>query len=170
MRATFVYGTRAHVPDAMVMTDGTVYRLITDHLGSVRLVVKAETGEVVQRMDYDARSAGPMCLLLLVSSGDVLSPEAIVLDHLEVSLDPDLARQPQSALRRVRWKRQSPTLASGLWRERSMDLDRTGPAGSESTAVEERRACVVGRLAGAQQHIAEALSFATRDFPLSETH
>ncbi|MGB8332618.1 MAG: RHS repeat-associated core domain-containing protein, partial [Polyangiales bacterium] len=38
----------------MVMTDGTVYRFITDHLGSVRLVVNAETGEVVQRMDYDA--------------------------------------------------------------------------------------------------------------------
>jgi RHS repeat-associated protein len=38
----------------MVMTDGTVYRLITDHLGSVRLVVNAETGAVVQRMDYDA--------------------------------------------------------------------------------------------------------------------
>ena len=38
----------------MVMTDGTVYRLITDHVGSVRLVVNAETGEVVQRMDYDA--------------------------------------------------------------------------------------------------------------------
>jgi hypothetical protein len=26
VRATFIYGTRAHVPDAMVMTDGTVYR------------------------------------------------------------------------------------------------------------------------------------------------
>ena len=54
MRATFLYGTRAHVPDAMVMTDGTVYRLVTDHLGSVRLVVNAATGELVQRMDYDA--------------------------------------------------------------------------------------------------------------------
>ena len=36
------------------MADDTVYRLITDHLGSVRLVVNAATGEVVQRMDYDA--------------------------------------------------------------------------------------------------------------------
>ena len=54
VRATFLYGTRAHVPDAMVMNDGTVYRFITDHLGSVRLVVNAATGEVVQRMDYDA--------------------------------------------------------------------------------------------------------------------
>jgi RHS repeat-associated protein len=54
IEATFIYGSRAHVPDAMVMTDGTVYRFITDHLGSVRLVVNAETGAVVQRMDYDA--------------------------------------------------------------------------------------------------------------------
>jgi hypothetical protein len=50
VRATFLYGTRAHVADAMVMTDGTVYRFITNHLGSVRLVVNAATGEVVQRM------------------------------------------------------------------------------------------------------------------------
>lgn len=35
----------------MVVTDGTVCRFITDRLGSVRLVVNAETGEVVQRMD-----------------------------------------------------------------------------------------------------------------------
>ena len=54
IEATFVYGTRAHVPDSMVMTDGTVYRLITDHLGSVRLVVNAVTGAVAQRLDYDA--------------------------------------------------------------------------------------------------------------------
>jgi RHS repeat-associated protein len=54
VEATFIYGTRAHVPDAMVMTDGTVYRFITDHLGSVRLVVNAATGVVAQRMDYDA--------------------------------------------------------------------------------------------------------------------
>lgn len=38
----------------MVMADNTVYRFITDHLGSVRLVANAETGQVVQRMDYDA--------------------------------------------------------------------------------------------------------------------
>ncbi|MDH3845926.1 MAG: RHS repeat-associated core domain-containing protein [Myxococcales bacterium] len=49
-----MYGTRAHVPDSMVMTNGTVYRLITDHLGSVRLVVNAATGAVVRRLDYAA--------------------------------------------------------------------------------------------------------------------
>ena len=38
----------------MVLGDDTVYRFITDHLGSVRLVVNAATGEVVQRVDYDA--------------------------------------------------------------------------------------------------------------------
>jgi RHS repeat-associated protein len=30
-----------------------VYRLVTDHLGSVRLVVNTATGSVVQRIDYD---------------------------------------------------------------------------------------------------------------------
>lgn len=52
----FVYATRINVPDYMVK-GGVTYRLILDHLGSVRLVVNSQTGEVVQRMDYDAWGA-----------------------------------------------------------------------------------------------------------------
>jgi RHS repeat-associated protein len=48
----FVYATHPHVPDYMEK-DGRTYRLVHDHLGSVRLVVDAETGEVKQRLDYD---------------------------------------------------------------------------------------------------------------------
>jgi RHS repeat-associated protein len=33
---------------------GSAYRILTDQLGSVRLVVDAATGEVAQRIDYDA--------------------------------------------------------------------------------------------------------------------
>jgi RHS repeat-associated protein len=37
-----------------MVRDGEVYRLLSDHLGSVRLVVDAETGtSVVQRLEYD---------------------------------------------------------------------------------------------------------------------
>ncbi len=54
----FVYGTRSHVPDYLIQYEsgGTaprLYRLETDHLGSVRRVVDAGTGEVVQRLEYD---------------------------------------------------------------------------------------------------------------------
>lgn len=49
----FVYGSRSNVPDFMVR-DGVTYRLIGDERGSVRLVVNTATGEVVQRLDYDA--------------------------------------------------------------------------------------------------------------------
>jgi len=49
----FVYASKSHVPDYM-MKGGTTYRIISDHLGSVRLVVNAADGTVVQRMDYDA--------------------------------------------------------------------------------------------------------------------
>jgi len=48
----FVYGTRANVPDYMVK-GGVTYRIISDHLGSPRLVVDATTGAIIQRMDYD---------------------------------------------------------------------------------------------------------------------
>ncbi len=48
----FVYGTKVNVPEYMVM-GGTTYRLLTDHLGSVRLVLDAATGTIAQRLDYD---------------------------------------------------------------------------------------------------------------------
>jgi RHS repeat-associated protein len=50
--ARFVYGTRTNVPDYFVR-EGSVYRIISDHLGSPRLVVNASSGAVVQRLDYD---------------------------------------------------------------------------------------------------------------------
>jgi RHS repeat-associated protein len=48
----FVYGTRINVPDYMVK-GGATYRIVTDHLGSPRLVVNATTGQIAQRVDYD---------------------------------------------------------------------------------------------------------------------
>ena len=33
--------------------NGLTYRILSDHLGSPRLVVNASTGEIVQRVDYD---------------------------------------------------------------------------------------------------------------------
>jgi RHS repeat-associated protein len=49
----FVYAGREGVPEYMVK-GGITYRFITDHLGSIRLVVNTTDGQVVQRMDYDA--------------------------------------------------------------------------------------------------------------------
>jgi RHS repeat-associated protein len=48
----FVYGSRLNVPDYM-LKGGSVYRLITDHPGSVRLVVDTATGTVAQWAKYD---------------------------------------------------------------------------------------------------------------------
>src|SRR6266511_5537241 len=48
----FVYGSRANVPTYKVR-DGTTYRVVADHLGSVRLVVDTTTGLVAQEVDYD---------------------------------------------------------------------------------------------------------------------
>jgi RHS repeat-associated protein len=48
----FVYGTSPNVPDNFEK-GGRIYRIISDHLGSVRLVVDVVTGAIVQRLDYD---------------------------------------------------------------------------------------------------------------------
>jgi RHS repeat-associated protein len=48
----FVYATGVNVPDYLVRGDST-YRLIRDHLGSVRLVVNVASGTIAQRVSYD---------------------------------------------------------------------------------------------------------------------
>jgi RHS repeat-associated protein len=48
----FVYGSREDVPEYMTK-GGATYRIVCDHLGSVRIVVNAATGAVAQRIDYD---------------------------------------------------------------------------------------------------------------------
>jgi len=47
-----VYGTRINVPEYLVK-GGVTYRIVTDHLGSARLVVNTGTGTIAQRLDYD---------------------------------------------------------------------------------------------------------------------
>ncbi|MBK8424239.1 MAG: hypothetical protein IPL30_10145 [Elusimicrobia bacterium] len=51
--ARYVYGTRPNVPE-WLEKGGQAYRIITDHLGSPRLVVNATSGAIAQRMDYDS--------------------------------------------------------------------------------------------------------------------
>ena len=48
----FVYGTKANMPD-YVIKGGVTYKIVSDHLGSPRLVVNTATGVIAQRMDYD---------------------------------------------------------------------------------------------------------------------
>ncbi len=50
--ARFIYASRLNVPDYMVSASGN-YRIISDHLGSPRIVINTDTGAIVQRMDYD---------------------------------------------------------------------------------------------------------------------
>ncbi len=49
----FIYGTKPFVPDYM-LNGGKTYRIVSDHLGSVRLVVDMVTGSIAQRIDYDS--------------------------------------------------------------------------------------------------------------------
>ncbi|MEO8133023.1 MAG: RHS repeat-associated core domain-containing protein [Betaproteobacteria bacterium] len=48
----FVYSTGVNVP-AYMIKGGVTYRIVTDHLGSPRLVIDAATGNIAQRLDYD---------------------------------------------------------------------------------------------------------------------
>jgi len=53
----FVYAEQAHSPSWKVTFDPvteveTVYRIVSDHLGSIRLVIEVESGVIAQQMDY----------------------------------------------------------------------------------------------------------------------
>lgn len=48
----YVYGTKSHSPDYMIRR-GVKYKFIHDQLGSIRLVVHTETGEVVSMQEFD---------------------------------------------------------------------------------------------------------------------
>jgi RHS repeat-associated protein len=50
--ATFVYGSHSNVPDYMIK-GGVTYRIISDQIGSPRLVINTAIGQIVQRLDYD---------------------------------------------------------------------------------------------------------------------
>jgi len=51
--ARFIYADGINVPELMEK-NGRTYRLLHDHLGSPRLVVDTQTGEVAQELAYDA--------------------------------------------------------------------------------------------------------------------
>lgn len=48
----FVYADEGNVP-AYLIKNGVTYRIVSDHLGSPRLVVDTQNGAVAQRIDYD---------------------------------------------------------------------------------------------------------------------
>ena len=50
--ARFVYGTKSNIPDYIVKGD-TTYKIISDHLGSPRLVINLLTGAIKERIDYN---------------------------------------------------------------------------------------------------------------------
>ncbi len=50
--ARFVYASSSNIPDYLIK-GGNTYRIISDHLGSPRLVINTADGTVAQTMDYD---------------------------------------------------------------------------------------------------------------------
>jgi len=47
----YVYGSKGNIPD-YIIRDGEKYSIVSDHLGSPRLVVKVSDGSVVQKINY----------------------------------------------------------------------------------------------------------------------
>lgn len=52
LEVVYIYDQKGWVPDWALHRDGTLFRIVTDQVGSVRAVVDAATGAVVQRYTY----------------------------------------------------------------------------------------------------------------------
>lgn len=50
--ARFIYGSKINVPDYILKNNKT-YRVISDHLGSPRLIIDISDGSIAQQIDYD---------------------------------------------------------------------------------------------------------------------
>lgn len=50
--ARFVYASRSNAPDFMIK-GGVTYRILSDHLGSPRLIVNVADGTITQQVEYD---------------------------------------------------------------------------------------------------------------------
>lgn len=51
--ARFIYGSKINVPDYIIKNNKT-YRVISDHLGSPRLIVDISDGSIAQQIDYNS--------------------------------------------------------------------------------------------------------------------
>ena len=48
----FIYGSKANIPDLMIV-EGKEYRIISDQVGTPRLVVDVQSGKVIEELEFD---------------------------------------------------------------------------------------------------------------------
>jgi RHS repeat-associated protein len=53
IQAVYIYATKINVPD-YIIKGGERYKVLTDHLGSVRYVVRVSDGAIVEQIEYDS--------------------------------------------------------------------------------------------------------------------
>jgi RHS repeat-associated protein len=130
--STFIYATRRNVPDYMVK-NGHTYRLLVDHLGSVRMVVDVTTGATAQRLDYDEFG------VVLFDSSPGLQPFGFAggLYDADTGLARFGARDYDAAT--GRWTAKDPILFAGgqenLYTYVNGDpMNRTDPSGLDDTS------------------------------------
>jgi RHS repeat-associated protein len=95
--AQYIYGTKANVPDLRIDAAGNVYRVLSDHLGSPRLVVKVSDGTTAERMDFDefgneAITAGATISVPFGFAGGLADPQTGLVRFGARDYDPTTGR------------------------------------------------------------------------------
>ncbi len=95
MLSRFVYSTRPNVPEYM-LKGGELYRILSDHLGSVRLVVKVSDGSIVEQIKYDPwgaiESPTPPSFQPFAFAGGLYDPDTKLLRFGARDYDPATGR------------------------------------------------------------------------------
>ncbi|MEL7483864.1 MAG: RHS repeat-associated core domain-containing protein, partial [Planctomycetota bacterium] len=96
LQSSFVSILGRNVPELMVTSSGNTYRLVTDHLGSVRMVVNVVSGALVESYQYDefgVRTTGPASPLQPFEfAGGLFDIESGLLRYGARSYDPTIGR------------------------------------------------------------------------------
>jgi hypothetical protein len=115
----FVYASKPNVPD-YIIRNGETYRIVSDHLGSPRIVTHVTTGEIVQRLDCDAfgvvtQDSNPGFSRLGSPAGSTIRTRGWCASAPEIMTRPRDARD--AGRRRIRSDSWAATLRSMLTQE-----------------------------------------------------
>ncbi|MFN2443289.1 MAG: RHS repeat-associated core domain-containing protein [Thermoanaerobaculia bacterium] len=145
----FVYGTRANVPNFMIR-GAVTYRVVSDHLGSVKYVIDVATGAIAQAIVYDEFGR------ILQDTNPGLQPFAFaggVFDR-EIELVRFGARDYEPAM--GRWTAKDPSLFAGgdtnlygyTFNDPVNFIDREGRQAQSATSVAAQTAVELGMALG----------------------